>query len=483
MSNIPKYSNPYEFDMLLQEPVHEMMKTGILIDQNIKSALQKESLEKWHEAQETLNKFVGVKVNVGSPKQIMTLLYDGLGLPKKTKRVKKEDDDGIVTEENKATSDEDSIRALMAECKAKVNSLKTDSARLKWESGYVICHYILKIRGIRKEISSYLGVSIQKGKPAGFSRLEDPDGRIRGSISVGGTETHRFSHSKTLWDSGVNLATVPKHLRKMYVAEDGQELAEFDLNRGESWVYAHLSEDPELMRIHNGGLDFHSETASAISLPFGKPLTVDYIVEHKNDECFMIRYVGKKVNHATSYRMKKRVCAESINAEAEETGITLTESQAAVAQEAWHRKYFMVRGNWWPEIERQLVKDRTMVTPYGRKHMFHGYRNTNRAYANDEVFKAATAYVPQSTSVDYLNRGFFRVYYELQKKGLLKVLNQVHDSLLISYRIGDRDEVIPLVKSLMTSTLRIKKYEFSIPVEPQYGHSWGTVKAYHGPGV
>lgn len=464
MSNIPTYNNPFEFDMLMLEPVHEMMMTGIRVDQEKKAELQAKKHEEWMTQQEQLNKIVGFNLNVEGKKQVPDLLYRELGMPVQYKKDPK-------TRGKKETCDEAALRNIMAACKGQIDSLKTDSAKAKWMQGYLTCRLILKIRGVRKQLSSFLGVEIKKGQVKGFTDFEDKDGRIRGTISVGGAETARLTHSKTLWGTGVNLATIPLDLKSMLVADDGYELAEFDLNRGESWVYAHLSEDPELIRIHVDGLDFHAETAAAISSAFGEEVTVEWIVENKNGPAYKIRYLGKRTNHASSYRMKEYKAAEITNGEAEDTGITVTVGDMKKAQNLWHQKYFNIKSKWWPEIEAQLNTDRTMRTPYGRVHVFHDFWGEN-------LFKSATAYVPQSTSVDYLNRGFLRVYHSFQKTGAfgLKVLAQTHDSILVMYKDEYRDEVIPSVIETMTSELTIKGRTFSIPVEAGYGHSWKDAK-------
>ncbi len=457
---IPSYSNPFEFDMLMLEPVHQMMSTGIRIDQAEKKRLQEETIEEWDKAQALLNQCTSRYLNVSSGPQVISVLYNELGLPKKHKN-------------RKLTTNEDALRSIMAECKNKIDTLTRESSKDRWIEGYVVCHQILKIRGLRKMISSYLGLKIDKGKLAGASKFEDEDGRIRGTISVGGTETARFTHSKTLWGTGINLATVPRKLRSMFIPDDEFEFAEFDLNRGESWVYAHLSEDPELLRIHEGGLDFHAETASTISTAFGDTLSVDWIVKNKEESAYKIRFVGKKVNHASSYRMKPFKGAASVNAEAEDTGVTVTVSQFTDARELWLEKYFMIPV-WWKDIERELGESRTLVTPYGRIHQFHD------AWG-ESLFKTATAYVPQSTSVDYLNRGYLKVYHLYEKVGAwgLKVLAQTHDSILVHYLTKHRDEVIESILDTIPSRLTIKGREFTIPVEAGFGRSWRKLKEYN----
>lgn len=456
------YKTPFDFDMALQEPVFYMMHTGINVDLEEKNRLEAEYQSRWAQEQVRLDSLVGHDLNVNSPKQVCSWLYDELGLPIRR------------NSEGNPTSEEAALRSLLAICRDTADKRKTPAGKRKWVEGFISIMLILKVRGVRKRLSSYLSDVDSKGKPA---PKVDTDGRIRTHISVGGTETARFSHSKTLWGTGVNLATVPHELRSMYIASPGKELAELDLNRGESWIYAFLSEDPELMRIHTEGGDFHAETAAAISLAFGEPLSVEWIVENKgkDEKAYKIRFLGKKTNHASSYRMGPFKGAETVNEESDDTNITVTVGQFKKMQRLWIRKYIGIKG-WWDAIERQLNDDRTLITPFGRVRTFY-------ERWGDELFKEATAHVPQSTSVDYLNVGMLRVYKELVKKGFcgLRLLHQNHDSILIEYDEGKADEVIPEVMERMTSTVRVKGvsgeiHEITIPIEPQIGQNWGDLE-------
>lgn len=440
--------------MALQEPVWYMMNAGIRIDVERKNQFSAEYTNRWLSEQQKLNSVVGIELNVNSNPQVSSWLYKELRLPPRRTRDPK-------TGKSKLTTDEAALRSLIAICEEKMRQMKTNRAKARWLRGYLSIMLILKIRAIRKRLSSYINAQI------------DNDSHMRTTISVGGTETGRFSHSKTLWGTGCNLATIPKELRSMFIADRGKELAEFDLNRGESWVYAHLSEDPEMMRIHIEGGDFHSETASAISMSLGEYLTVEEI--HEGDKAgdprmFKIRFLGKKTNHASAYRQGPYKGAESVNKEADDTGITMTVGQFKKALVAWKHKYIRMK-SWWDEIERQLDKDRTLTTPYGRIRTFY-------ERWGDELFKEATAYVPQSTSVDYLNVGMLNVYDNIVKPGTwgLQLLHQNHDSILVQYDEGFRDEVIPAVVDHIQHTVEINGYNIIIPVEASYGYSWGELK-------
>lgn len=441
------YANPHDFDMALIPPVFAMMRRGIRVDEEKRNELHDEYNERWVDKQEKLAGVCGFNLNVNSPKQMKAWLYDDLGLPKKYRTDPR-------TYEKHIVADEAALRSLMSMCGDKIHTLKTANARERWLRGYISIRLVLDIRGIRKRLSSYIDVPT------------DADGRMRSTISVGGTETGRFSHSKTLWGTGCNLATIPRELRSFFIADEGMELAEFDLNRGESWVYAHLSQDPELLRIHKTGADFHSETAAAISTAFGEALTVEWIIANKHGAGYKIRYLGKRVNHASSYRMGPFRGAEVVNSEADDTGIVITTAQMREAQELWLQKYWGIK-SWWRDIDMQLENSRRLTTPYGRERIFYGWMS-------DRLKKEATAYVPQSTSVDYLNSGMLRVYNALDEDngGFIQLLHQNHDSILVQYPVGRRDEVAGEIKRLIESVVVINGCEVTIPVESGYGQTW-----------
>ncbi|MEK0326698.1 MAG: DNA polymerase, partial [Nitrosopumilus sp.] len=171
--------------------------------------------------------------------------------------------------------------------------------------------------------------------------------------------------------------------------------------------------------------------------------------------------------HASAYRMGPFRGAEIINEQADETNITVTPSQMKEAQRLWLGKYSGIRP-WWDEIDKQVKEKRYLTTPYGRRRDFFGFMN-------DHLLKGATAYVPQSTSVDYLNHGMLRVYNELVEPGLfnLELLHQNHDSILVQYPIQHRDQVIPEMIKLIESVIHINGHDVTIPVEAMYGQNWG----------
>ena len=446
------FRNPMEFDMALQPAAFYMLRKGIRIDETVREKFREQFSTEITKFYGDLDRVIGAPLKAKksiSDDKVKKWLYGEMKIKPRTKN-------------KKVTSDEDALRAIMAECAANLPKAKTAEKKTHLMRVFLALKIILQIKTREKLMSSYIQMEI------------DSDGRVRCSETVGGAETGRFAHSGTPWDTGTNLATIPRKLRTMFIADEGKELAEFDLNRGESWVYSFLSLDPELIRIHTTGGDFHSESASAISLAFGsKFYTVQEIIELNevgSDFGYKIRYLGKKVNHASAYQMGPFRGCEVVNAEADDTGITVVPSQYKKAQTLWQQKYYMMP-EWWKGIKKQIETTRKLETPFGRQRIFYDF-------LSESLFKEATAWVPQSTSVDYLNMGMLRVFNALVLTGKCELLHQNHDSILIQYPQGDRDEIIPQVMELLTSQLVINNCEFSIPVEGSYGQNWKELKTW-----
>lgn len=258
----------------------------------------------------------------------------------------------------------------------------------------------------------------------------------------------------------------------MFIADDGMEMAELDLKSAEAWIYAHLSNDPEMMRILQTGGDFHAETACAISSLYGERISMERWEEFYNgnpDKGYKLKFLGKKSNHAFAYRMGPHRAAEVVNESADDTGITITVGEGKKMRGLWLKKYLMMP-TWWSNIENELREARTLESPFGRRWTFFDRWG-------DSLFKEATARVPQSTSVDYLNRGMLRGYNEmvLPCRYGLELLHQNHDAILVQYREGYRDEVMRELIELMEFEFNVNGHDITIPVEAKYGPNWGDL--------
>ena len=277
----------------------------------------------------------------------------------------------------------------------------------------------------------------------------------------------------------------------MVRAKPGQLLANFDLSQAESWVVAYLANEERMKDALSNG-DIHTETAGNALFFANTPC--DHLAfprnwnkDGKQWKCLLcgsiiteaMRYTGKRLNHASSYGMKPLQFAAVVNKESDKPPyVTITYSEAKRYSESWHTYYSISR--WWAEIQHALGQTRTLVTPYGRRRVF--YSNWG-----DELFKEAYAFIPQSTVADHFNGavqrelgvvgGLLEVYKQLQKQAkLLTILNQSHDSCLVSFEASKRDEVIEKVVPLLRRPMIVNGEQFTIPVDCEVGERWGELE-------
>jgi DNA polymerase I-like protein with 3'-5' exonuclease and polymerase domains len=276
-----------------------------------------------------------------------------------------------------------------------------------------------------------------------------------------------------------------KKIRSMFIAPPGHFLANFDLSQAESWVVAFLANEARMKKALMFG-DIHTETAGN-ALFFG-----DLPCEHKwveqpdksflCDNCkssvtYIMRYTGKRVNHASAYRMGAERLAQVFNKESDKPPyITVSLQQAKEWHSKWHNYYNLTP--WWTEIESRLNKDRTLVTTYGFKRIFFGTWGP-------ELFKEATAFEPQSTVADHFNGklhpklqipGGLLGIYELNKRVKFgKIINQSHDSCLLEIK-NEAKDILPEIKKQLLRPMVINNEEFTIPVDCEIGESWGELQ-------
>lgn len=247
----------------------------------------------------------------------------------------------------------------------------------------------------------------------------------------------------------------------------------FDLAQAESWIVAYLANEQTMKHVLACG-DFHTETGQRALFEY----TDDHWLATPKDERKSMRYIGKRYNHASSYRMGPIRAAEVINKDSDKPPyVTVTVAESKVFYTKWH-DYYHIRG-WWDEIEFQLNKNRTLITPYGRLRYFF-------AQWGNELFKEATAYVPQSTVADHMNGevqdelgiegGVVEVDRLLVVPGYIKIVNQSHDSILCNIPRSSALDICQQIHRLLLRPLVINGEEFTIPVDCEIGERWGELE-------
>jgi len=251
----------------------------------------------------------------------------------------------------------------------------------------------------------------------------------------------------------------------MFVAEKDHLLISFDFKQAETWIVAHLANEPAMIHSLQNS-DIHTDTACVIYNCKPNAITKP------------MRYIGKKSNHALAYREGYLMFTSSVNKESDKPPyVVITNKEGKRITEAWHGYYNLKQ--WWSRIEYDLGQNhRTLKTPYGRIRTFF-------APWGSELFKEATAFLPQSTAVDHLNGaiqpelgikgGLIEIRKKFVKTGACKVVNQSHDSIIVECRSNLANELIEPISKLLYRPMVINNQQFSIPIETELGDRWGEL--------
>ncbi len=169
--------------------------------------------------QNEIYKIAGCEFNINSPQQMSSLLYDKLGIPKKSKS-------------------------------------KSVSADILETIDHPIIPYILQYRHKQKLLSTYVD---------GLKPLIDKNtNMVHTSFNQCLTVTGRLSSSDP------NLQNIPvrdeegREIRKIFEAKDQSVLISADYSQIELRLLAHFSEDENLINAYKNGHDIHRETAARI---------------------------------------------------------------------------------------------------------------------------------------------------------------------------------------------------------------------------
>lgn len=404
-----------EYDLPLQMALWDMQMRGVKINIEKLKEFRTKIDNEIAELQKKLNEMVGYNLNVKSHKQMCHFLYEQLGLPKKYKMRK----DKRGNQTRTITSDEEALIELNRKF-PHIESLKV----------------ALEIRRRRTLQSTFLDMKLSE------------DGRIR--TSYGLTETGRLSSRKDQFGVGANLQNIPKRkgvwIREIFIPDNGKVIVKADLSQAEARVVAWMSRDENYKGLFRSGKDVHKLYASLLfNVPYDK------VTKEQ-------RAIAKNLRHGKNYNMGPLQLAKELGVEVRKARELMEEDD---------KLFPNIKSVFYAEVQAQLMKNRTLITPFGRKRTF-----TNRW--GDALFREAYAYIPQSTVADIINHGIVELFYKLPKGADL--LMQVHDEIVLQCYPHQVEEVARLIKQHVERPLVIGGDELIIPVDIEVGSNWANCK-------
>lgn len=464
------------FLMKIPDLYWSIERQGFRMDNEERDRLLRKYIEWDEKCRYELFTLTGTEINVNSPKQIQSLLWDNLKLPRKD------------------TTGEEDITALLNSASIWT---KRDASQRR------ICELILEDRRVRKSISTYL------------MALPDYDNRMRTTyfpcLDTGRTSTGQQDppirpivevvdengkkKDKVL---GTAFQTMTKHgdigadIRGMYIPdnfhfevidrevkliEEEEEFVQADSSQAEARVVWLLADDEEALELVDK-IDYHAWTASWF---FGGTES-DYSKKALGYE-HPIRFAGKTLRHAGHLGAGKRRASIELNTQARKykIPIAITEAIAERALQIFHAKQPKIQQVFQAQVVECLKRNRQLVAPlpYGVDAPIGGKRTFFERWG-EELFRQAFSYIPQRAVSDNTKAAAMRIKTRIPR---IKIVMESHDALLFSIPISKKAEWIPIIKREMErpidfSSCSLPRHKLKIPCEVEVGKNYRDLKKF-----
>ena len=404
-----------EIELPLVPVLLAMEQAGVTIDTDILAEFSKEITERLDQVAQEIYEHAGEPINIGSNRQLATLLFEKLGLPsgRRTKTGFSVDSDVL-----------ERIR-----------------------DQHPVVGLILEYRTLAKLKSTYVDVLPTQVNPE--------TGHVHTSFNQTIAATGRLSSINP------NLQNIPirtdigRRVRAAFVADHRPEFRVYDdavllgadYSQMELRILAHMTDEPFLIEAFRSGDDIHSATAALVHEIDPAEVTPD------------MRRIAKTVNFGILYGMQSYGLAR-------DTGMSRAESQAFI-DNYWSRlpkvKAFF------DEILRFGVNNGYVETLSHRRRYIPALLSSN-GQSRMAAQRVATNMPIQGTQADIVKLAMIELHGELQRNKLpARMLLQVHDELVLEVERDDLEKVAITVKRVMENT-----FELKVPViaDLRSGDNW-----------
>ncbi len=356
-----------------------------------------------------IHKLAGHTFNVGSPKQLGTVLFDEMGLSGGTK-----------TKTGEWSTSAEVLEDLAVQ-------------------GHSFVEKILEWRHLSKLKSTYTEALQEAINPA--------TGRVHTSFSMALTNTGRLSSSDP------NLQNIPirteegRLIRTAFVAEEGHLLISADYSQIELRLVAEMAGIEVLKQAFRSGEDIHALTASQV---FGIPL--DQMTPD-------IRRKAKAINFGIIYGISGFGLAKQLDCSPSEASAYIKQYLGRFPE----LSAFM-------DLTKAEARDNGFVrTLYGRKCMIAGIHDKNAARRNFAERQAINAPL-QGTAADLIKMAMIRVNKMIEDENLpVRLLLQVHDELVLE---GPENEAENLAKKIKAAMESVARFSIPLVADAKCGKNW-----------
>lgn len=387
--------NPEKLDEVRQEAEKEFAK----IEQKIFASLEHKKIKNLEE------------LNLNSPKQIETILFDELELPviKKSKKGQRSTDQEVLHELSKV---------------------------------HPIPGLILKHRELAKIKNTYLDPLP--------SYISSKTGRIHTSFSQTMVATGRLSSTEPNLQNIPTSQTYGVAIRSAFVAPAERLFLGADYSQIELRVLAYLSNDKNLINAFLNNIDIHAQTAAQLF-----DVAVDKVTHEQ-------RQLGKRINFSIIYGLTPYGLAQDLG---------IKPSDAKTYIEKYFAQYPDV-AQWMDHTIQQAIKTGYTETWLGFRRHVPELQEKNRTLF-DAGKRVATNSPVQGTTAELMKMAMINIEKALEKQKIdAQILLQIHDEIIIELAEDSLEIVEKIVKKEMEGVV---DWHVPLKVATRYGKNWGEI--------
>ncbi|MGB3620298.1 MAG: DNA polymerase, partial [Ketobacter sp.] len=383
-------------------------RTGALIAANMLRLQSQHLAKRMMELEKEAHDMAGEEFNLGSPKQLGTILFEKLGLP-------------VIQKTPKGAA---------STAEAVLQELALD---------YPLPKVLMEYRGLSKLKSTYTDKLPEL--------INAKTGRIHTSYQQAVAATGRLSSTDP------NLQNIPirseegRKIRQAFIPRKDCKLLAADYSQIELRIMAHLSDDASLLKAFNQGLDIHQATASEVMGVALEDVTTEQ------------RRKAKAVNFGLIYGMSAFGLAKQL-------GIGRKEAQQYI--DLYFERYPGVL-NYMDRVRKLAAEQGYVETLFGRRlHLPEiNSRNVPRRQAAERTAINAPM---QGSAADIIKRAMIDVDAWLEKQKMeTRIIMQVHDELVFEVPLKELDCITKQVTLLMQGAAELK---VPLIVEAGVGDNW-----------
>ena len=398
-------------ELPVSEVLFRMEDTGACVDQSRLAALHDQFAADARQAQEIAWNAAGRQVNLQSPKQLRSILFEDLGL----KPLRK-------TKSGQYTTDASTLTALYARS-ANGNERAND-----------FLGALLRHRETNK-LKQIVQTLIDATNPH--------DSRIHTTFEQTVAATGRLSSVDPNLQNIPNRNVAGREIRSAFVPGPGYaSLLSCDYSQVELRIMADLSGDEALIEAFRSGADFHKYVASLVYQVPVSAITPDQ------------RSHVKAMSYGLAYGLSTYGLAQQLH---------ISPAEADVLKE----KYFATFGKVHDYLESLVAnakRDGYTETVFGRRRYFPALHSAKRQ-AREAAERAALNAPIQGSAADIMKIAMVRADQALRDAGVAsRIILQIHDELVVEIAPGEEEQVSALVRDAMEHAVNL-----AVPLDVSVG--------------